>query len=495
MRKLLIAVCLALFSLRGLAQSPLFPSAPAVEQARFSSGTTPVSATTGTGSAGVSSSLPDEPQAPAAPDLTMFPHSNTARYWISGQVNIISQGKPGFHSPYQGPNSLDSAPEDATSLLDTLFLGWQAIRNPRYETDLLLDFEEAGGGGIGQALGLAGFTNLDVVRNPALSKAPYLARAEIHQTVGLTNEMTESERGPLSLATKLPVRRFELSIGKMSLPDIFDINDIASDSHLQFMNWTVDNDGAWDYAADTRGYTVGGSIEYDDRNWAFRYGIFAMPTVANGIALDWAFSRAHGQNWEYDWSRSWLRGREGTTRILAYANNAHMGNYRLAVQHYLDGLTPVPDIVSVERFGTVKYGFEWNNQQSITKNLRIASRFGWNDDQEESYAYTEVGQTVEAASDYYGTRWQRPRDKVGAAFVSNAIKKDHQNYLKYGGLGFILGDGRLNYGRENIVESYYNWHVFRGLFYALDVQHINNPGYNRDRGPVWVFSVRSHIEF
>jgi len=302
---------------------------------------------------GAPSSLADEEQVPDSPELTMFPHSNTARYWISGQLNIISQGKPCFHSSYQGPNSLDSAPEDATSVLNTLFLGWQAIRNPRYETDLLLDFEEAGGGGIGQALGLAGFTNLDVVRNPTLGKAPYLARAEIHQTVGLTSQMTESDRGPFSLATEVPARRIEIRVGKMSLPDVFDINDIASDSHLQFMNWTVDNDGAWDYAADTRGYTVGGSIEYDDRNWAFRYGIFAMPTVANGIALDWAFSRAHGQNWEFDWFHSFVAGRKGTTRILAFANTAHMGNYRTAVQHYFEGITSTPDIVSVERFGTV----------------------------------------------------------------------------------------------------------------------------------------------
>lgn len=425
----------------------------------------------------------------------MLPHSQTAPYWISGQLNVIYQGKPGFHSLYQGPNSFDNAPEYKTSILDTLYLGYQPHRNLRYNTDFIVDWEEAGGRGLSEALGLAGFTNLDVVRNPYLSAAPYLARGEIHQTIGLTSETTESDRGPFSLATEVPVRRFEVRVGKMSLPDTFDVNDVATDSHLQFMNWTVDNDGAWDYAADTRGYTVGGILEYDDRTWSARYGIFAMPTVANGIDLDWAFSRAHGQNWEFEWRHSLLPGRKGTTRILSFVNNADMGNYREAVQHYFAGLTPTPQITSVERFGTVKYGFEWNNEQYITGNLRIASRFGWNDDQEESFAYTEVGQTILAAADYYGTRWHRPQDKVGTAFVSNAIKKDHQDYLKYGGLGFILGDGRLNYGRENIVESYYNWHAWRGLFYALDVQHIDNPGYNRDRGPAWVFSVRGHVDF
>jgi high affinity Mn2+ porin len=446
------------------------------------------------GSSGANSSGQEKQEA-AEPQLTMFPHSETARYWISGQSNTIFQGKPGFHSPYQGPNSLDNAQEYKTSQLETLFLGYQPHRNLRYNTDFLVDFEAAQGRGIGQALGVAGFTNLDVVRNPNLSTAPYLSRGEIHQTFGLTNEMTEADRDQFSLATQVTVRRFEARIGKMGANDFMDVNDVASDSHLQFLNWAIDDNGAWDYAADTRGYTVGGLIEYDDRNWSARYGIFSMPTVANGIDLDWAWSRAHGQNWEYEWRHSFLKGRKGTTKLLGFANTAHMGNYRLAVQHYLEGLTPTPDITTVERFGTVKYGMSWNNEQDITENLRIATRFGWNDDQEESYAYTEMGQSAVVAADYTGARWHRPADKIGAAFVSSAIKKDHQNYLKYGGDGFLLGDGHLNYGRENIVESYYTWHAWRGLFFALDVQHIDDPGYNRDRGPVWVGAVRGHIDF
>lgn len=436
-----------------------------------------------------------EAQSASQPQLTMFAHSMTARYWISGQTNTIFQGKPGFHSAYEGPNSLDNAGEYKTSVVETLFLGLQPHRNRRFNTDLLVDVESAGGRGIGQALGLAGFTNLDVVRNPNLGTTPYLARGEIHQTIGLTREMTESDRNQFSLATQVPVRRFEVRVGKMGANDFLDTNDVASDSHLQFMNWTLDDNGAWDYAADTRGYTVGGLLEYDDRNWSARYGFFAMPTVANGIALDWAFSRARGQNWEFELRHSLIHGRKGTTKILGFANTAHMGNYRLAVQHAFAGLTPVPNIVSVERFGTVKYGFSWNNVQEITDHLRIGTRFGWNDDREESYAYTEDAQTLVVSGDYAGAQWGRPADKIGAAFVSNAIKKDHQNYLKYGGLGFLLGDGHLNYGRENIVESYYTWHAWRGLFFALDVQHFDNPGYNRDRGPVWVGAVRGHIDF
>jgi carbohydrate-selective porin OprB len=143
----------------------------------------------------------------------------------------------------------------------------------------------------------------------------------------------------------------------------------------------------------------------------------------------------------------------------------------------------------------LKYGFGYNTEQEISANLRVFARFGWNEGQHESYAYTEVDQTAEAGADYAGTRWHRPVDKIGVAVVSNAIKRDHQNYLRLGGSGFLLGDGNLNYGRENIVESYYNWHAWRGLFYAVDIQHIANPGYNRDRGPAWVGGVRAHVDF
>ena len=172
-----------------------------------------------------------------------------------------------------------------------------------------------------------------------------------------------------------------------------------------------------------------------------------------------------------------------------------MGTYREAVEAYLAGTDPTPEITKHEHFGAVKYGFGWNNEQEITQNFRVYSRFGWNEGQHESFAYTEVDQTVAFGGDYSGAAWRRSADKFGATFVTNAIKRDHQNYLRLGGLGFLLGDGNLNYGRENIVETYYNYHAWKGLFFSLDVQHVSNPGYNRDRGPVWVESVRTHVDF
>jgi hypothetical protein len=435
------------------------------------------------------------------PIISMVRHPDSSLWWISGQANFIYQGRLPFHSLYQGPNSFRNSAEYKTSMVGTLYTALRPTHSIRYNMDLMFDLEAAEGRGLSEALGLAGFTNLDVVRNPYLGKTPYPARYEIHQVIGLTQQTTPQDPGPFALAPSVPARRVEFRIGKLTLPDFFDANSVGTDSHLQFMNWTVDNNGAWDYAADTRGYTVGGMAEYDDKQWSVRYGIFAMPIIANGIDLDWAFSRAHGQNGEFELRHSFVPLRKGVTRLLFYANRAHMGTYREAVEDFLNasdtakyGVT-VPNILLHEHYGALKYGLGYNTEQEITENLRVFGRFGWNEGQHESFAYTEVDQTVEAGADYAGTRWHRPVDKIGLAVVSNAIKADHQEYLKLGGLGFLLGDGNLNYGRENIVESYYNWHAWRGLFYAVDVQHINNPGYNRDRGPAWVGSVRAHVDF
>ena len=447
-------------------------------------------------------SVPEDHDDAAEP--TMFPHSDEAPWFIAGQANSIFQAHPAFNSPYEGVNSFVGRGEYKVSLVGTLYLGlqpWRLLAHGdethalRYNTDLIFHLESTGGRGLSQALGLAGFTNLDVVRNPTLGSVPYVARVMVHQTIGFTNEMTANTRGPLSLATKVPVRRLELRVGKLSTPDFFDMNSVLSDSHLQFTNWSIDNNGAWDYAADTRGYTYGAVAEYQDRSWAVRYGLMLMPTVANGISLDWSAKRARGQNMEAELRHGWLPHRTGTQRVLAFVNNAHMGSYREAVNAFLQGTDATPDITKHEHTGAVKYGFGYNMEQSITRDLTVAGRFGWNDGKTESYAYTEIEQAALIGASYSGADWGRANDKAGVAFSSNAIKRDHQQYLANGGLGFLLGDGRLRYGRENIVEAYYNVHTWRGLYFSPSISHIDNPGYNRDRGPVWVPSLRGHIDF
>ena len=440
------------------------------------------------------------PQPEQATDdpATLFPHSESSRWWISGQANFISQWHPTFRSPYQGPNSLSPEAQDATSRVLTLLTGVEATNT----TEFLFDVQETGGHGIGEALGLAGFTNLDVVRNPTLSKAPYVAQLMWHQIIPLSGAKTPADRTPVSLFTELPERRIEIRFGKMSLVDFFDVNTYGSDSNFQFMNWTLDNNGAYDYAADTRGFTYAAMVEYDDRHWAARFAEALMPKVANGIHLDADLARARSENVEVELHHAVIPKREGVLRLLGYANHANMGIYSVAIANFLDGQTPCtpgticrPEITDHPLQTTVKYGFGVNIEQPLTDWIGAFARWGWNEGQHESYAYTEVDETELAGVGAQGSRWGRKLDRAGFAFVSNGISRDHQQYLALGGLGFLLGDGALNYGRENIFEGYYTLHMWRGIFSSVDLQHINNPGYNRDRGPVLAVALRLHLEF
>jgi carbohydrate-selective porin OprB len=295
----------------------------------------------------------------------------------------------------------------------------------------------------------------------------------------------------------------------MGLPDFFDLNSVGSDSHLQFLNWTADNNGAWDYAADTRGYTYAAVAEYDDKAWSARATVALMPTVANGIDLDWDLRRARGENFEVEYRKPPLArllarlgqpNRDGTLRLLGFVNYANMGVYRTANRDALaeraagePNATPV--ITAHPPATTVKYGFGINTDQQITSDIRAFGRFGWNEGAHESFCYSEDEQTFAAGADMAGSRWGRTNDRFGVTGITNAIKRDHQAYLALGGKGFLLGDGRLNYAREDILEAYYTAHNWRGLFTAFDMQLIAHPGYNQDRGPVAVFGVRTHVDF
>lgn len=438
---------------------------------------------------------PSPPTEANANTEAMFPHFKDSRFWLSGQANFIFQAHPGFHADYSGPHSLSPHYDKATSRVMTLYTGVRLNNS----TELLVDIEEAGGTALSTGLGLAGNTDLDIVRNPLLSKAPYLGRGMIHKVFALSKDKIENQRSFLSLFDELPRRRLEIRFGKFSMPDFFDVNSVGSDTHFQFNNWSVDNNGAWDYAADTRGYTVGVVADYEDGNWGFRFVEALMPKVANGIDLVWRPWQVHAENWEYELRRGVIPKKAGVVRLLAYTNYANMGVYRDAVTQFIDRSSPepetTPEITNHPWHITRKYGFGVNLEQNLTRNVTAFARWGWDNGKTESFAYTEIDSTFAEGVGVNGAKWHRKQDRAGIAFVSNGIKKDHQVYLADGGLGFLLGDGRLNYGRENIVESYYTAHVWRGIYIAPGLQYVNNPGYNRDRGPVVVPTLRAHVEF
>ncbi|HET9408820.1 MAG TPA: carbohydrate porin [Candidatus Sulfotelmatobacter sp.] len=423
-------------------------------------------------------------------DPAMLPHFRSTRFWLSGQANFVFQTHPPFHALYSGKNSLSPNYEKATSRVLTLYTGMRLNDS----TELLVDIEEAGGTALSTGLGLAGNADLDIVRNPSLSKAPYLGRGMIHKVFALSKDKVENERSFLSLFDELPRRRLEFRFGKFSMPDFFDVNAAGSDTHYQFLNWTTDNNGAWDYAADTRGYTVGAVLDYEDRDWGLRFAEALMPKVANGIDLVWRPWQVHAENFEYELRRSVIPYKSGTIRLLGYVNHANMGIYRDQIIKAADA-TVTPDITNHPWHITGKYGLGVNVEQKLTGDLTAFARWGWDDGRTESFAYTEVDLTVAEGVVMSGNKWRRKFDRAGIAFVSNGIKKDHQNYLAHGGNGFLLGDGRLNYGRENILESFYTAHIWRGIYLAPGLQYIVDPGYNHDRGPVLVPSLRAHVEF
>jgi high affinity Mn2+ porin len=421
----------------------------------------------------------------------MLPHFQDTRFWLSGQMNFIFQTHPSFRAPYSGQNSLDPNYEKATSRVLTLYTGVQLNGS----TELLVDIEEAGGAGLSTGLGVAGAPNLDVVRNPLLSKAPYLGRGMIHKVFAFSKDKIENQRNALSLFEELPARRLEIRFGKFSTVDFFDQNSVGSDTHFQFTNWSIDNNGAYDYAADTRGYTVGLVADYEERNWGFRFGEALMPKVANGIDLVWRPWQVHAENFEYELRHGVIPNQKGVVRILAFVNHANMGIYRDAVAQFNAGLVSAPDITNHPWHVTSKYGFGINLEQNLAPNVTAFARAGWNNGRTESFAYTEIDQTFTVGLGASGAMWHRGHDRAGLALVTNAISKDHQAYLAAGGYGFLVGDGALNYGRENILETYYTAHVWRGVYVAPGLQYIVNPGYNRDRGPVLVPSFRLHLEF
>ena len=281
-------------------------------------------------------------------------HLIADRIWISGQANFIFQAHNPFHSPYAGTNSFQSRVETtALSRVLTLYTG---IKITRW-TEFIFDAEEAGGKGLSNALGIAAFPNLDVVRNPSLSQGVYAARYFIHYTVPLTADRVEEEPNPFYLQDSIPRQRIEFTMGKMSMVDFFDLNAVGSDSHLQFTNWAIDNNGAYDYAANTRGYTIAAMLSYAGPKFEAHYAEALMPTVANGIDLEADLRTARADNLELEWKPQWFQGLDTHIRPLAYLNHANMGDYGQAIAGYQQGVTKVPDITAYRHQDSLKQGF------------------------------------------------------------------------------------------------------------------------------------------
>jgi hypothetical protein len=409
---------------------------------------------------------------------------------VGFQVTAIGQWLPSFESRYAGPNSLASAGDQAVSHTYGLYLGARLAR----WLEAYLDLEQAKGKGISRTTGLGGITNGDVVRQGSadLGTGPYIARAFLRYVVGLGASTAEPlDRSQDQLAGVVPASRLEFVAGKVAANDLFDLNRYANSTRSQFMNWGLFQNTAWDFAADTRGYTNGLAIALVRPRWTVRAGSFQMPRRANGNQFDPRVVHARGDNIEVT-----LRpdSRGTVVRILAYQNHARMGDYGEALA---EAAGTIPDIVANDREGRVKHGVGLNVEHALSDagETGVFLRLGWNDGKTESFAFTEVDRHVSTGIQIAGTHWGRGPDRAAVALVVHGLSRPHRDYLGAGGQGFLLGDGGLNYGSEEILEGYYRLQIGNFLQVSPDLQFLRHPGYNRDRGPAVVLGFRLNARY
>jgi high affinity Mn2+ porin len=403
--------------------------------------------------------------------------------WHVQNTDIV-QADPGFPAEYSGPNSLNSKGEIRETVSLDLFVGARLWRGAEAHVDGLM----WQGFGLSKTFGVEGFPNGEAFKVGTKVPNVNIARLFIRQTIGLGGEEEPVQDDQLWLAGKRDVSRLTFTVGRMSAKDIFDNNAYSNDPRTQFMNWAFMANEAWDYPADPLGYITGFAAELNQPKWAIRYGFFQMPRVANGAALDPHFLEAWGMVTELE--RRWaLGGHPGAVRLLGYLNHADMGSYQAA----LDSPTRPADIEATRAY-RYKYGFGLNLEQELAKNVGVFSRLGWSEGENEAWIFNDVDRTATAGLSIKGESWHRPNDTFGLAGVINAISHVHQEFFEAGGAGILAGDGNLEYGLEKIVETYYDFQIWKTLHGALDYQFITDPAYNRDRGPVSVFGARLHWE-
>jgi high affinity Mn2+ porin len=413
------------------------------------------------------------------------PDTPEAERWnVHLQATSIAQHHGSFYSQYEGDNSLPSHPENRVSLTATAFAAFRLNHN----FEVVVNPEDAGGKGFGNVTGIAAFTNGEMPRVSNPTPTLYLARGYLVGTWALGSETESVENGPNQLAGEQPVRRLTVLVGKFALTDFFDCNTYANNPRTQFMNWALMYNGAWDYPADTRGYTIGTMQELAMRTWSLRFASAMEPTVANGPTFDTRITKNRGDvaEWELRYSPE---GHSGKLRILGYLNRDDGGTFREALE-----LGGIPELGPTRRNGTVKYGLGLNLEQELTPEIGIFSRYGWSDGKTEAWAFTQIDRTLSGGISIKGGRWKRSRDHIGIAALRNYLSGDQRRFLAAGGVGFIIGDGKLNYRPESIVEAYYAFSATRTWTISADYQFVQNPAYNYDRGPVSAVSIRLHWE-
>ncbi|MEO6522545.1 MAG: carbohydrate porin [Mucilaginibacter sp.] len=407
------------------------------------------------------------------------------------QMTVIDQSHPSFKAPYSGDNSLNKDAEEALSLTTTLYIGRKLWKGGA----VYFNPEVSGGSGVSSARGIAGFSNGETFRIGNPSPALYMGRLFLRQYIPLSKDAELVESDMNQLKEYVPKKRIVITAGKFALSDIFDANSYSHDPRSQFLNWSLMGNGAWDYPANTRGYTDGVVVEYITPEWEVRAAGTLVGTYANGPDFDYHFWDAHSATVEFT-KNMVFNNHKGKVNLLLFRNVTKAPVYRDVINAYLNHTDVSLDVINGKTYGNVKYGIGVNAEQELNKSLGAFFRASWNDGKTATWAFTEIDRSISLGFSYKGDGWKRPDDVFGVAGVVNGISKDHRDFLAVGGYGFIIGDGKLpNYSTEQIAEVFYNAKLNKNLYLSGDYQFVNNPAYNSDRGPASVFSIRAHVEF
>lgn len=426
---------------------------------------------------------------PALAQSTESAAATTPESWaIHGQATFVDQANAAFTSAYRGANSLDPAARGRETADATLYAG--ARLWPGMEAWINPEIDQ--GFGLSDTLGIAGFPSGEAYKVGMARPYFRLQRLFVRQTIDLGGEAEKVEADLNQLGGSHTTDRLVITVGKIGVPDVFDTNPYAHDPRADFLNWSLIDTGTFDYAADAWGYTVGGAAEWYVGRWTLRGGVFNLSKVPNSEHLEYDFSQFQGIA-ELE-ERHALRGRAGKLKVTGFLSRGRMGSFDAALAAAQAG-GQAPDVAAVRRYQS-RSGVSVDLEQEVADNLGVFVRAGVAGGDVEPYEFADIDRTAAAGLSLKGAGWGRKDDTVGVAVVVNGVSSIHQQYLAAGGLGILVGDGRLPHaGPEQILETYYDFAAYGPAHISLDFQEVNHPAYNRDRGPVSIAAIRLHAQF
>ncbi len=432
------------------------------------------------------------------------------RWNAYGQLTYIENWKSGFPAAYTNfndtPNSLLSHSENGFTGTATFYFGLKAWQGGElYVVPEIISEKPLSG-----LKGLGGIIqNFELQKNGTSTPILYRSRFFFKQTIDLGGNSIHLDSAPMQLDSTVNSKRLVFRIGNFSILDFFDQNSFASNLRRQFNNMAFMTHAAYDFAADARGYTDGGVVEYYDDDWTVRFAHIVAPKNPNQLRLDFRMFKYFGDQIELE-HRHVLYKQAGAVRLLAYRNRENMGSWTDALAafqadpnqnattctgfNYDSTNASAPDLCWARK-ANIKMGFGVNVEQQLADDIGVFFRGMYSDGKTEVYSYTSTDSSISLGSLVKGTRWDRNKDTVGIGYAQNWISKQHAAYLNAGGVDGFIGDGKINQKAEKAVELFYSLNVIGAVWLTADYQHLMNPAFNGDRGPVDVYAVKTHIEF